>query len=365
VICLASHLDHDTGWSNHARGLARALARYERTELLPLSKLNRRWSLPFGRSDSVGITLGAVEMTRALRTRFHVAFAVGETSRIPRQDRLKLAGLDMIWALSRWGQGVLENSGVSADLIRIVPAGIDSDELSGVGGATSAVPKKEDGVYRFVCVGKWEERKGTRDLARAFAAEFAPSEPVELIMHCGWTYQRSVDWHAALARELAEGGNAQARVRTSEPGPRSEYVALLRSADAFVLPTRAEGWGLPILEAMACGLPCIVTDYSGVQEYANAANAFLIPVQAMEPVADAEFYDPSFDWGSWALPDDAALRRLMRYVVENPGEARRRGEVARSDATTRWTWDNAARLAMRHIAELREGSGKPTKARGT
>jgi glycosyltransferase involved in cell wall biosynthesis len=62
---------------------------------------------------------------------------------------------------------------------------------------------------------------------------------------------------------------------------------LLASADAFVLPTRGEGWGLPIAEAMAMELPVLVTNYSGPAAFCSEDTAYLIPVL---PELDREGY---------------------------------------------------------------------------
>ena len=49
---------------------------------------------------------------------------------------------------------------------------------------------------------------------------------------------------------------------------------VLMGADAFVLPTRGEGWGLPVVEAMAMALPVIVTNTSGCSQYLTQENSF-------------------------------------------------------------------------------------------
>ncbi|GJG85305.1 glycosyl transferase family 1 [Gemmatimonadetes bacterium T265] len=358
MIQFVSHLDGDGGWKRHATGLARALDRYERTELLGVHEPTRRgvaaavrrWRVRRSR-DSVGITLGAVERTAELGTRFRVAFGVAETTRIARPVRLLLHAADMVWTMSHWGRDVLAWNTIPAERIRIVPAGVDTTEF-----VPPARPRA-DPVFRFLCVGEWQERKGTAALVRAFAAEFDPREPVELVMHCGSNWTRRVHFREAIRRIVAASARGRARVVPSDPVSRAAYVALLQGADAFVLATRGEGWGLPILEAMACGLPCIVTDYSAVRDFANASNAYLIPVDAMERADDrGEFVDPRYEYGLWAIPDEGHLRRLLRHVVEHREEARRVGAQARRDAVRYWSWDLAARAALRHVAELRGGA---------
>ncbi|GIM11674.1 hypothetical protein Vretimale_15181 [Volvox reticuliferus] len=70
--------------------------------------------------------------------------------------------------------------------------------------------------------------------------------------------------------------------------PRKDYVAMLAAADAFVLATRGEGWGLPILEAMSLGLPVIATNWSGPTAYLDERVGYplsysLKPVPSTEP----------------------------------------------------------------------------------
>jgi glycosyltransferase involved in cell wall biosynthesis len=172
-------------------------------------------------------------------------------------------------------------------------------------------------------------------------------------MHCGTSFARKVDFRAEIARTIAEAGRPGARVVPSAPVGLEELVSLMHRCHAFVLPTKGEGWGLPILEAMACELPCIVTDYSGLTEYANDDNCYLIRVHEMKKVEDPEFFHPAFDWGQWAQPDTEHLRHLMRFVYEHPDYARQKARRGREEAERYWTWDMAAEKAMAHIRELR------------
>ena len=244
--------------------------------------------------------------------------------------------------------------------IQIVPAGVDTTRFLPLPSGRPA-----DSVFRFLCVGKWEERKGSAGLVRAFAEEFDPAEPVELVLHCGTAWRRERDFRQEIANQIAAVGRGNPRIVTSDPVEASRFVALMQRCHAFVLPTRAEAWGLPILEAMACELPCIVTDYSGLKEYANEDNCFLVRVQALVKAQVPEFYwPPHYDWGQWAEPDWKHLRALMRSVYENGEAARAKARRARHDAERLWTWDLAARKAIAHIREIRAGAAGRQCVRG-
>jgi glycosyltransferase involved in cell wall biosynthesis len=136
----------------------------------------------------------------------------------------------------------------------------------------------------------------------------------------------------------------------------------MQNSDAFVLSTRAEGWGLLIVETMACGLPCIVTDYGGHRASANEDNSYLIKVESMEWAYDPVDFPTRYALGNWAQPDHDHLARLMRPVVEHPEEARAKGAIARRDTVERWNWDKAARIAIEHIRDLLATYPPPAEA---
>jgi glycosyltransferase involved in cell wall biosynthesis len=142
-----------------------------------------------------------------------------------------------------------------------------------------------EGPFRFLCVGKWEERKGIAGLARCFSTIFGSEEDVELLLHAHNPYLPGFAMERTLAA-LGLGGGQRRTIRPSMPLDAPALAALYRDCHAFVLPTRAEGWGLPILEAMASGLPTIATNYSAQQDYLNERNGFPVRVAAMVPVHD-------------------------------------------------------------------------------
>src|SRR5205807_6779556 len=93
-------------------------------------------------------------------------------------------------------------------------------------------------------------------------------------------------------------------------------LEFLRQMDAFVLPSRGEGFGLCGIEAMATGLPLIATNWSGPAEYLDAADSYPLSYKLVEAQA-VEQYGVAYR-GQWAQPDYEHLRSLMRYLYEHP-----------------------------------------------
>jgi glycosyltransferase involved in cell wall biosynthesis len=327
-------------WSRHAREFFGAWQKQE-------DVIITSWNGPKASTDPVvvlprrephprypAIALGPIDRVAQVIGSKRIAYIVWEPTLMPIDKVRVLESMDAVWTPSSWGRQLLINNGLDADKVGVVPEGVDTERFK-----PAAAPREQSRPFRFLYVGKWEQRKGTEDLVKAFCAEFQADEPVELVLH-GWNpYLWDFDMHNSIRR--IAGPHAPAIV-ASHPLPDDEMAGLYNSCDAFVLPTRAEAWGLPITEAMACGLPVIVTEYSAPLDYLDRDCAYLIEVEKMIPVDDPFFFLPGL--GEWAQPDINSLRRLLRHVFENPGEARAKGIRARQRVCN-WTWDHAVATA--------------------
>jgi hypothetical protein len=124
---------------------------------------------------------------------------------------------------------------------------------------------------------------------------------------------------------------------------------LYRGADCFVLSTRGEGWGMPILEAMACGLPTIATNWSAQTEFMRDDVSYPLNVDRLIPAVAKCPYYAGF---SWAEPDMEHLIYLMRRVYQQREEARAVGQRAAEVVAQQWTWDHAARRIMDRLSDM-------------
>lgn len=102
----------------------------------------------------------------------------------------------------------------------------------------------------------------------------------------------------------------------NEAWSREELVAWLLSLDAYLFPSRGEGFGLPPREALASGLPVIVANNSGLTDVAD--NNYTYPVPCGQP-------EPSPLGGNWSPPNYNALVEIMREVYEHHDAALQRG----------------------------------------
>jgi len=253
--------------------------------------------------------------------------------------------------------------------------------------------------FRFLSIFKWEERKGWRILLEAFIREFtqwklrrndedednnknqdgnvAPSAqhhpPVILYIltsayHSDADFQRRIDefvaalnlqphhesdWQASDDKHHATNNYADATpilpsIRLLPSGlSQVDLVRLYGSVDCFVLPSRGEGWGRPHVESMSMRLPLIATKWSGPQQYMNEENSFPLMHDALVDIESG-----AFKGHRWAQPSIRHLRQLMRQVINQPGEAKRRAGQARRDMVERYCLDCVARQVVAELARI-------------
>jgi glycosyltransferase involved in cell wall biosynthesis len=207
--------------------------------------------------------------------------------------------------------------------------------------------------FKFLSAFKWELRKGWDTLVRAFARAFKPHERVSLYVSTSifWTemrgYRHNRDAEAILgwminATErigIAREALPHIVVITAEMNE-TEVASLYRSADAFVLPTRGEGWGLTAMQAMASGLATIATNCSGLLDFMTPGTAYPIRVLGTEPIpVDRVGVLDVDETMRWAVVDESHLVALLQHVAYHPEEAREVGQRAHRHISERYSED--------------------------
>jgi alpha-1,3-rhamnosyl/mannosyltransferase len=170
----------------------------------------------------------------------------------------RLRAASHIIAISRaTARAVVERLGIPDDRVSVVPLGIDHDEYRSRAGQRRAAVRDAYGLperYWFTVTSP-NPNKGWPDLVQALArmGNARPSIPVVIAGY----------WHPEQRRQLlnaAESLRVSDGVRFLGYVPEEDLAALYAEALGFVFPSRREGFGLPVLEAMAVGTPVVVSD---------------------------------------------------------------------------------------------------------
>ena len=219
----------------------------------------------------------------AVRTRakFIATILVLEGSRLPERWVYIANQCDQVWASSNYNKEMLIKNGVVPSLIKVIPHGCDLDYFFPYG------PVENSKEYGFPFIFLWMgghslpgDRKGGDDLVRAFHGEFDVKENVQLLIKINTVYSGNFD----SVGHLKSVSNDDPRIiYITKDMPEGERADLYRSADCFVSPHKGEAFGMTNLEALACGVPVITTGYSGVMDYCNDENSFLIKKWSVWP----------------------------------------------------------------------------------
>ncbi len=256
--------------------------------------------------------------------------------------------VDELWVPSEHVRRMYLDAGLDADRVVVVPNGVDLAHYSPDGPAME-LEGAGDGL-RFLFVGGAIARKGIDVLLSAYGEAFAGRDDVSLIVKdfgADGVY-RGGD-RAELLRMAAGDDPAGPRVvHLTETLADDQVAALYRACDVLVHPYRGEGFAMPVLEAMACGLPTVVTVGGPTDEFCPADAGWRIPsTKALLP--GRRVGDLPVAGEAWMLePDRDALVALLREVADASEEERaRRGAAARAAAATLGWEAVAARYAER------------------
>ncbi|MFD1952738.1 glycosyltransferase family 4 protein [Paenibacillus thailandensis] len=282
-------------------------------------------------------------LTRRPDFRVNIARTGFETDRIPSFWIPNLNAFDEVWVFSQFNQATFSASGVTSP-IKVIPSY-----------SAWAEADMEDSLFRvpfddkflFLSVFDWSDRKGYDLLINAYLEEFARTDNVALIIKTTAGNDDKINEVSLLA-----SGNKEAPeiFIMNKMLPTNDLIKLYRLCNAFVLPTRGEGWGRPIMEAMIVGMPVIATNWSGPTDFMNEDNAFPVKVDKLTEIRNHPI--PLFNGHRWAEPSLNDLKRQMRYVYENPNEAKQKGIQARSDILGRYGKTQMIKLIKSEIEKF-------------
>jgi glycosyltransferase involved in cell wall biosynthesis len=234
-------------------------------------------------------------------------------------DRVRYRLPDHVIAISEHTrQDVMRVTGVSPERVSVVHHGVDAAVFH---------PERREGEAElvrgiagerpyFLYVGGFDARKRVPELIEAFGRHARELDHALVIVG-----QMNARQAASLKRAIASSG-ASGRVVLTDFVPPEHLPALYRHADAHVMPSTYEGFGMTIVEAFACGCPVIAADASSIPEIAGGA-ALLVP-----PGDDVAVGEAMARVGS----DEALRRSLSAHGVERAG---------------RFTWERCAAETLR------------------
>lgn len=241
--------------------------------------------------------------------------------------------LQGITTMSEHVRKTLVDNGVA---VPIAVSGVGVDHWERVNAdLTYALPAGTRG-FRFLHVSSCFPRKGADVLLAAYGRAFSIADDVTLIIKTFPNPHNRV--HRWL--EEARGDNDQypdVQIIEDELTD-AELKALYEHCDALVAPSRAEGFGLPMAEAMLSGLPVITTAWSGQMDFCNEQNSWLVDYQFAPSQSHFDVFD-----SVWAEPDVGHLATRMKEVFEAPSDVRRiRAAAGRRLLLGRFCWRNVA-----------------------
>jgi glycosyltransferase involved in cell wall biosynthesis len=212
-----------------------------------------------------------------------------------RAARAGIARAARVIAVSSYARrGAIDHAGADEEKVQVVFEGVDANRYHPAAGASDPFPFEPYILF----VGTIEPRKDVPTLLAAYQGLVQSGHPHHLVL-AGPSAWGAAEVAAGIKR-LRSG-----TVHQLSYVPEEQKIELYRRASAFVYPSIAEGFGLPVLEAMACGVPVVTTTGSAPEEIVSDA-ALLVPPRSPEALREAI---------ARALTDERLIADLRRRAV--------------------------------------------------
>ena len=261
-----------------------------------------------------------------------ILHTTGESTVVHPGWKDQLNHVDLVLTNSSFFKNVLVESGVKSS-IEIIPNSLDLQKYNP---SINPLPMQGLRKFNFIAVLNMGDRKGLNILLEAFGQEFEKDEDVTLYVQCvGFEnyikYNLKKDPREWLKEVVGYKSHPSIMINSNHVHD-SVFPHIVKNFQCHVFPTRAEGFGNPLVECGALGIPSIVTGYSGVTDFANEENSWLLDYTLVDIPLQYLTYFKNYIGGKWADPSVDHLRILMREAFNHPEAAFSKGKKAAEKA---------------------------------
>ena len=251
--------------------------------------------------------------------------------------------LDLITVVSTQTARMLQDAGVRVP-IAVVGNGVD--HLQSIEPAKPPIALPEG--FRFLHVSSCFPRKGVDKLLEAYGQAFRAKDAVNLIIK---TFPNPHNTVASQLEEIrAADPDYPSVILIEDDWTPSQIAGLYQHCHGLVAPSRGEGFGLPIAEAMLHEVPVIVTGWGGHMDFCNPSNAWIVDYE-LNP-ARTHLGQPD---SLWAEPDLESLAdRLRELYMTTAQETQAHTHRAREQMLRRYSWSSVAKRTVAAVETIRK-----------
>ena len=299
--------------------------------------------------DTTSLPEGILPQRWPVLPGINIHWAIFEATKLPTKRIEWLRSANLIFVPSSWGKSVLIDHGIAEEQIEVVPEGVNPAKLHPL--IRSSYKSYQDDIYRVLVVSKFEERKGFPELLEGYAKAFGSDPAAKLLLksdslymmsHPGDAYQNNI----AELQGLVEQAGIKNATYLNGVLSDDDLAHLYNACDVLLFPSRAEGWGLPLIEAIATGMPVATTFFSGHTE-------FLAPIKDKVGLLEHRMIPMGHEGsqGDWACADSDTIAARLIEMRENSAAYNTKALEASAIIRRDFTWQRAAEKGVGIILE--------------
>ncbi|MEZ2225940.1 MAG: glycosyltransferase family 4 protein [Microcoleus sp.] len=201
--------------------------------------------------------------------------------------------------------------------------------------------------FRFLHISSGFARKGLDVLLQAYAKAFTSNDDVSLVIKTSHNIHNTIGDQINLLRKTS--AYCPDIVLIVDDLPTGYIIDVYQRCHALVAPSRGEGFGLPMAEAMLFNLPVITTGFGGQADFCTEETAWLIDYSFAKSESHL-----STDSSVWVEPDANHLAQLMQEVYQAPKEKlQAKIKAAKELIEQEFIWDNCASRVREFVDQIK------------